>query len=104
MAYADQQLSGNRITAFIVVAVIHVILGYALVTGLAYDAVRHIVKTVTTVDIKKEEPKKEPPPPPPKQKEAPPPPVAPPVRINVATTPPQIQTVVTPPPPMPVLV
>ncbi|MBW8785408.1 MAG: energy transducer TonB [Novosphingobium sp.] len=104
MAYADQQLSGNRITAFIVVAVIHVILGYALVTGLAYDAVRHIVKTVTTVDIKKEEPKKEPPPPPPKQKEAPPPPVAPPVRINVQTAPPQITTVVTPPPPMPVLI
>ena len=38
MAYADQQMSGNKITALIIVAILHVGLGYALVTGLAYEA------------------------------------------------------------------
>lgn len=97
MAYADQSMSGNRITALIIVALIHIVVGYALVTGLAYEGVKQIMKKVTTVDIKKEEPKKEPPPPP-KQQAAPPPIVAPPPKINVNVAPPPIQTVVTPPP------
>lgn len=103
MAYNDQQMSGNRITALVIVALIHIFLGYALITGLAYSAVQQVIKKVTTVDIKKDEPKKPPPPPPPPPKNLPPPPVAPPVRINIAPTPPQIQTVTTPPPPAPVV-
>ena len=102
MAYADQQMSGNRITALIVVAIIHIVLGYALVTGLAYEGAAKLIKKVTAIDIK-EEVKKDEPPPPPKKVEAPPPPVAPPVRINVSTTPPQITTVQTPPPPAPIV-
>ncbi len=100
MAYADQEMSGNKITAFVVVALIHLVVGYALVTGLAYEGVRMVVKKVTTVDIKKDEPKKEPPPPP-KKMATPPPIVAPPPKINVATVAPPIQTVTTPPPPAP---
>ena len=102
MAYADQQMSGNRITALIVVAIIHIVLGYALVTGLAYEGAAKLIKKVTAIDIK-EEVKKDEPPPPPKKIDAPPPPVAPPVRINVSTTPPQITTVQTPPPPAPIV-
>ena len=102
MAYADQEMSGNRIASFVVVALLHVVVGYALVTGLAYEAVQQVVKKVTTVDIKKDEPKKEPPPPP-KKAAAPPPIVAPPPRINVNVTPPPVQTVVTPPPAAPVV-
>ena len=102
MAYADQQMSGNRITALIVVAIIHVVLGYALVTGLAYEGAAKLIKKVTAIDIK-EEVKKDEPPPPPKKVDSPPPPVAPPVRINVSTTPPQITTVQTPPPPAPIV-
>ena len=102
MAYADQEMSGNRIASFVVVALLHVVVGYALVTGLAYEAVQQVVKKVTTVDIKKEEPKKEPPPPP-KKAAAPPPIVAPPPKINVNVTPPPVQTVVTPPPAAPVV-
>lgn len=102
MAYADQQMSGNRITALIVVAIIHIVLGYALVTGLAYEGAAKLIKKVTAIDIK-EEVKKDEPPPPPKKVDSPPPPVAPPVRINVATTPPQITTVQTPPPPAPIV-
>ena len=59
MAYADQEVSGNRIAAFVIVALLHVALGYALVTGLAYEGVKQLVKKVTTVDIKKDEPKKD---------------------------------------------
>ena len=102
MAYADQQMSGNRITALIIVAIIHIVLVYALVTGLAYTGIKQIMKRVTTVDIKKDEPKKDEPPPP-KQQQAPPPIVAPPPRINVNLTPPPITTVVTPPPVAPVI-
>lgn len=102
MAYADQEMSGNRITAFVVVALIHLVVGYALVTGLAYEGVKAVMKKVTTVDIKKEEPKKEPPPPP-KKAATPPPIVAPPPKINVNVTPPPVTTVTTPPPVAPVV-
>jgi len=105
MAYADQSMSGNKVTAIVIVALIHVFVGYALVTGLAYEAYKKAVQKVTTVDIK-DEPKKEdePPPPPPKKETAPPPPVAPPVKINVAVAPPQIQTVAVAPPAPPAIV
>jgi protein TonB len=96
-------MSGNRMTALIIVALIHLVVGYALVTGLAYEGVREIMKKVTTVDIKKEEEKK-PPPPPPKPKDLPPPPiVAPPPKVNLAP-PPVVETVQTPPPAPPPIV
>jgi len=73
MAYADQQMSGNKITALIIVALLHVAVGYALVTGLAYSAFKKIKDVTTAVKIEEEKPK-EPPPPPPKQPDHPPPP------------------------------
>ena len=65
MAYADQEMSGNRIVALILVALIHIAIGYVLVTGLAYEAVQKAVERVTTVDIDEPEPEptEEPPPP-----------------------------------------
>jgi protein TonB len=101
MAYADQKMSGNKVTALIIVALIHVLVGYALVTGLAYEAAKKVIQKVTTVDIK-EEVKKEEPPPPPKKADLPPPPpiVAPPPKISLAPPPP-ISVVNTPPPPAP---
>ena len=75
MAYADQQMSGNRVVAIIIVALIHVAIGYALITGLAYSAVKKAIERVTTVDIEEPEPVRivppsappAPPPPPPSQ-------------------------------------
>ena len=64
MAYADQQMSGNRIVAIIIVALIHIALGYALITGLAYNAVQQVVERVTTIDIEEPPPPEEEPPPP----------------------------------------
>ncbi len=100
MAYSDQQMSGNRITALVVVAILHIILGYALVTGLAFEAARKVLHRVTAVDIKEEVKKL---PPPPKKLDLPPPPkiVAPPPKINIPRESPQIQTVQEPPPPAP---
>lgn len=106
MAYADQQMSGNKIAALVIVALIHIFVGYALVTGLAYEAAKKVISKVTTVDIKEEKPKEEePPPPPPEQPDTPPPPiVAPPPPINIAPAPPPVQTVLKAPPPPPVVI
>ena len=101
MAYADQELSGNKIAAFVVVALLHLALGYALVTGLAYEGFKQVMKKVTTVDIKKDEPKKEEKPPPPKKEAAPPPIVVPPPITNINTRPPPLETTPAPMPPPP---
>ena len=103
MAYADQEMSGNKVATFVVVALLHLALGYALVTGLAYEGYKAIVKKVTTVDIKKDEPKKEEKPPPPKKDAAPPPIVVPPPMTNINTRPPPLETTPVPmpaPPPL----
>ena len=101
MAYADQKMSGNRLTALIVVAILHIIVGYALVTGLAYSAYQKVKERVETFDVKEEKPPEEPPPPPPDV--APPPPiVAPPPPISFSRPAPMLETVTTPPPPAPV--
>jgi periplasmic protein TonB len=102
MAYADREMSGNRIIAIIIVALIHLAVGYALVTGLAYSAVKKAIDRVTTVDIEEPPPpEEEPPPPEPQPETAPPPPVAPPPPINIAPSPPPIRTQPTIPPPAP---
>ena len=103
MAYADQEMSGNKIVAIIIVALIHVALGYVLITGLAYEAVQKVVERVTTVDIEEPPPPEEEVPPPPEQvpDTAPPPIVAPPPPINIAPAPPTVRTQPTIPPPAP---
>lgn len=100
MAYADQKPSSNRIVALIVVAVLHILLGYGLVTGLAFEAVKQVAKRVTTIDIEEEKVEEVPPPPPPEKKEVAPPPVAPPPTIRVNPEPPPIVTTPLPPPPV----
>jgi periplasmic protein TonB len=101
MAYADQKMSGNRVVALIIVALIHVFLGYALVTGLAYEAATKVIQKVTTVDIKEEIKEEVPPPPPPKKDLPPPPPiVAPPPKVVIAP-PPAVTVVREVPPPAP---
>lgn len=98
MAYADQTMSGNKIVAIVIVGLIHLVVGYVLVTGLAYSAMKKAIERVTTVDIDEPEPEKTEEPPPPDEKTPPPPPiVAPPPPINIAIAPPQIETVTRPP-------
>jgi protein TonB len=112
MAYADQSMSGNRVVALIIVALIHIVVGYTLVTGLAYSAVKKVIERVTTVDVEEpeEEPEEEPPPPPPEPDIIPPPVLPPPIlpdlqppsrqetRPEPDLTPPPIQPRATPTP------
>lgn len=103
MAYANRkQMSSNRTAAIIVVAILHVLLGYALVTGLAYNVLKKATTDLKTFDVTEPPPPpEEKPPPPPDKPNTPPPPqvAAPPplVKMN-SIAPPQIQTSPNPPP------
>jgi protein TonB len=118
MAYAQKkELSGNRTLAIIIVAVLQFALGYAIVTGLAYNVIKKASENLKTFDVEEQPPPpEEPPPPPPKNvPDVPPPPVAmkpivqAPIQspVQIVTTPtPQpapihIQAPPAPPPPPP---
>jgi protein TonB len=101
MAYADQKASSSRIVAIVIVAAIHAVLGYAFVTGLAYQYVKQVQEKMTTFDVDEPPPppEEEPPPPPPQQPTQPPPVVTPPPIVKTNTPPPVVvQSVNTPPP------
>src|SRR5215470_8416609 len=92
MSYAQRkEISGNRTMAIILVAVIQLGLGYAIVTGLAYNVIKKTVQDLKTFNVEEQ-----PPPPPPKDMpDVPPPPVTPPSIVNIAPpTPAPITTVV----------
>jgi periplasmic protein TonB len=102
MSYANRkQMSSNRTAAIVIVALIHIALGYALVTGLAYNVIKNAADKMKTFDVEEEPPPPPEEPPPPPDTETPPPPqiVAPPpiVRTNTVA-PPIISTPVAPPP------
>lgn len=103
MAYADQRMSQGKITAIIIVALLHALLGYAFITGLAYNVVKKVAKDLKTFDVTEEPPPPEeaPPPPPPEKVVEPPPVVTPPPIVRTNTAPaPIIQTVNVAPPPV----
>ena len=108
MAYTDQKMSGGKITAIVIVAVIHLALGYAFITGLAYQYVKKASEKLNTFDVVEPPPPPPdipPPPPPPDQQQVQPPPVvSPPPIVNNPNPPPVvIQTVQTPPPAAPMV-
>jgi len=83
------------------VVLLHVVLGYAFVTGLAFNVVKKVAQDLKVVDIKDQPPPPEqkPPPPPPQQTNVPPPPiVAPPPIVQTPTIAPPVMTVPVPPP------
>jgi protein TonB len=87
MAYADQSLSTRKVVALVLVAVLHALLGYAFITGLAYNVVKKVAQDLKTFDVAEEPPPPEelPPPPPPEQTVEPPPMVAPPPIVAAPT-------------------
>ncbi len=104
MAYADQEMSTRRIVSLGAVALLHVGMGYALVTGLAYNAMKEAVKDLEVFDVAADEPEPEPPPPPEKLDIPPPPKVTVPppiVKSNVQTTNVQSVAPMAPVPPAP---
>jgi protein TonB len=98
MSYAQRkEISGNRTMAIILVAVIQLGLGYAIVTGLAYNVVKKTIQDLKTFNVEEQPPPPEPPPPPPKDMpDVPPPPISPPAIVQTVAPPPQITTVVSP--------
>lgn len=103
MAYADQQMSTRKMVSIGVVGLLHALLGYAFVTGLAYQVIKKAPTVLETFDVQEAKPpEEEPPPPPPEPEEAPPPMAPPPVIVQTAAPPPPVTvqtTIPTPPPP-----
>lgn len=94
MAYTDKRgMTPARFWAIVIVVIIHIFLGYAFVTGLAYNVVKKVAKDLKTFDVQEEPPPPEElPPPPPPDKPLPPPPVTlpPPIVQTQSTTPPPV--------------
>ncbi|PTQ13001.1 energy transducer TonB [Sphingomonas oleivorans] len=106
MAYADQSsMSTRKLVSIGLVVLLHALLGYAFMTGLAFNVVKQVAKDLKTFDVVEEPPPPEETPPPPPPPDAPPvqppPMVAPPpiVQPPVVMAPP-VQTVQVAPPPV----
>jgi protein TonB len=101
-------MTPRKAVAIGLVVLLHVLAGYALVTGLAFNVVKKVAQDLKVVDIKDQPPPPEqkPPPPPPQQQQVVPPPpmVTPPPIVQTQTTAPPMQTVpIAPPaPPAPI--
>ena len=111
MNFSQRQADPRRhLLGITFVILFHVLVVYALVTGLAKKVVEVIRAPIETKVI--EEVKKPPPPPevvlpPPPKMDAPPPPFIPPPEVQIASPPPPqptISTTATPPPPGPVTI
>lgn len=103
MAYADQSMSTRKAVSIALVIVLHAVIGYAFITGLAYNVVKKVARDLKTFDVEDEAPPPpdKPPPPPPETKVEPPPIVAPPPIVQVApSVAPPIVSVPAPPPPV----
>jgi periplasmic protein TonB len=112
MSYTDQkEMSAGRMASIGLVALLHVGAGYALVTGLAYDAAKQAIEDLKTFDVQEDKPEEpDKPPPPPEKLDIPPPPkvTAPPpvvqspvVSTNTQMAAPPPMTIAAPPAPPP---
>jgi protein TonB len=94
-------MGSNRTGAIIVVALIHILLGYALVSGLAMSVAKKAVEDLKTFDVEEEPPPpEEEPPPPEKTPNVPPPPqvAAPPPLVRTPVQESPVQATPNPPP------
>lgn len=82
MAYGDTVDPKSRVISVILVGVITFLLGWLLVSGLAIDVAKQVMKKLDVIDIQEPPPPEEPPPPPPPDTRLPPP-----TRIEVSVSP-----------------
>ena len=103
MSYAQKkEISGNRTVAIIMVVVLQAALGYAIITGLAYNVIKKAAEDLKTFDVEEEPPPPEELPPPPKDMpDVPPPPTTPPPLVRMQIAPPTIAVQEAPPPVIP---
>jgi protein TonB len=111
MNFSQRQADPRRhLLGISLVILLHLVVVYALVTGLAkkvIDVVRAPIETKVIEEIKKPPPPPEIVVPPPPKMDAPPPPFIPPPEVQIASPPPPqptITTTATPPPPAPVTI
>jgi periplasmic protein TonB len=109
MAYVDNSPSNKRLVGLGVAIVVHVLLGYVVVSGLAPKIIATITGPIEVKDIEEEVQKEEEPPPPPPEKLVELPPFVPPPVIDIALPPPppaptiNTQSVIQQPTPPPVV-
>jgi protein TonB len=108
VSYAHPRSSGRRTAGIILTIVLHIVLIYALLHGLARKIVNIVAPPLETKIIEEiKPPQPEKPPPPPPKLAAPPPPFIPPPEVNIQIPiqpPPTITAAPTPPPPAPVVI
>jgi protein TonB len=108
MSYAHPRSNTRRLTGLVVTVVLHIVLVYALIHGLARKIVEMVVPPLETKiieEIKPPQPDKPPPPPP--KLQTPPPPFIPPPEVNIQMPmqqPPTISVAPSPTPPAPVAI
>jgi protein TonB len=97
-------MTPGRVWSIILVAVLHALLGYAFVTGLAYKFVKQAAEDLKTFEVQEEAPPPEEPPPEQPKATPPPPVVAPPPLVRLPTPAPPVVTVpnLPPAPPPPI--
>ncbi|OGA56246.1 MAG: hypothetical protein A3F77_18125 [Betaproteobacteria bacterium RIFCSPLOWO2_12_FULL_67_28] len=83
MSYVEPRDSGRRIGGMVAVVAFHIVLGYALVEGLARKIVEVVRSPLDTKIIEEVKPPPDKPPPPPPKLVAPPPPYIPPPDIQI---------------------
>jgi protein TonB len=108
MAYADQPtMTPRKAVAIGLVVLLHILIGYAFLTGLAFNVIKKAAQDLKVVDVKDQPPPPEqkPPPPPPQPTNVPPPPqlVTPPPLVQTQSIAPPMTTVPVAPPPPPVI-
>lgn len=92
MSYLDQRMSPQRIWAIVIVAILHVLLGFGLIYGFYQSYNKGKAEDLEVFDVAEEPPPEEEPPPP----EEIPEPVSP----EIVTPPPIVRNPLPPPPPM----
>jgi protein TonB len=98
MDYAQQQRDPTKhMVGFLIVLALHILIIYALITGLARKVVEVIKGPIETklVEEQKPPPPPETPPPPPPKMQQPPPPFIPPPEVNIAVEAPAATTITT---------
>lgn len=99
MSYLDQRMSPQRIWAIVIVAILHVLLGFGLIYGFYQSYNKNKAEDLEVFDVAEEPPPEEEPPPPEEIEPVSPEIVVPPSVVRVPQPPPPpMQTTTTPPP------
>ena len=107
MSYAHPRSNTRRLTGLAVTVVLHIVLVYALIHGLARKIVEVVSAPLETKIIEEIKPQEDKPPPPPPKLTTPPPPFIPPPEVNIQMPiqqAPTISVAPSPTPPAPVAI